>query len=462
MKKLIVIISIFLLGTNLVNSQTVFDTAYDKHELSVSLGGGLSTLLYSPFTGDSKLGFGGNFGVGYAYFLNPNWGVRTGLELGLYNSRFNADNIDYSYTAADFNNTSFLFESKVSGYEEKNRAMMLQIPVMAQYQTGVFYGAAGLKIGIPLGGKFDAKGNFVNSGLYDYENYPYVDDPALGFRTYNGYSTNGDFSFKAAFLAAAEAGVKMKVSGTMTLYIGAYVDYGLNNIHKKSNKHFVHYNSEFGTDKKHFDVNSVAHANFGNSAFLDVIHPLSAGIRLRLAFGRNRVEVLPPRQVDAPRPAVVEEPAPAPAPTPPAQPTPTPTPPAQPPAQQPTAQPQTNQMTQAQRDALQSAVSGYELNESIIDARQAAEFLEKVQLLRQYPETRIHIQGHTCDTGNDEVNQRVGMARAERARDYLIANGIAANRILSLTSILDRQPVVPNTSEANRKLNRRVQLVIEE
>ena len=81
-------------------------------------------------------------------------------------------------------------------------------------------------------------------------------------------------------------------------------------------------------------------------------------------------------------------------------------------------------------------------------------------LLQDYPDLRIRITGHTCDNGTHESNVRFGMQRAEGAKNYLVGTkNIDASRI-EITTKAEEEPVVPNTSEANRRKNRRVEIEI--
>ena len=482
----LVIFSTFIVISSVVFSQQVYRTGFDKHELSVALGGGLSGLNYNPVVGDQRNGFGGNLGFGYHYFISPYWSLRSGIDFALYNSKFEMKNVDeQSYIDTDYDGANFIFHSSVSKFSEKQRAFMLQIPVMAQYQTGgLFYAAAGFKVGLPLGSSFKSSGTYHNSGYYERENFQYDDDPWMGFTNFNR-SSDGSLKLKVAFMASAEAGVRLRLKNMSSLYIGAYIDYGLNNINKASAPlpHFVDYQP----DARNFSVNSVVQSQYAPEngvarSFTDKLAPLAVGINCRLSIGAitfkdvfkksNRQTTSAPRETarqqepqqpqQRPEPAPpTEQPAPAP------QPTPTPPPPA---AEEVIDASQVAAEAEAQRQAaalidarsiIERPTDGYEINDAILDARQLQEMDEKIALLHQYSNFRIYINGHTCDIGTYEVNQRVGMERAQRARDYLIANGIAANRILTLSSKRDTEPLVPNIDEENRRINRRVQLLVE-
>jgi peptidoglycan-associated lipoprotein len=86
--------------------------------------------------------------------------------------------------------------------------------------------------------------------------------------------------------------------------------------------------------------------------------------------------------------------------------------------------------------------------------------LNKVaEWLKKNPDTKIQVQGYTCDIGTDEYNMALGEERAESAEKYLERMGVDSNR-LSRISYGKERPRVPNTDEANRSLNRRDEFVM--
>lgn len=72
---------------------------------------------------------------------------------------------------------------------------------------------------------------------------------------------------------------------------------------------------------------------------------------------------------------------------------------------------------------------------------------------------KVGVYGHTDDTGNPASNQALSEARAGAVRDYLVQHGLPAARVES-RGYGQTQPLVPNTSAANRAQNRRVQIVL--
>lgn len=89
-----------------------------------------------------------------------------------------------------------------------------------------------------------------------------------------------------------------------------------------------------------------------------------------------------------------------------------------------------------------------------------AELNEAVALLNLHPEiARIEVAGHTCDIGSASYNQGLSERRAQSVRDFLVENGIDADR-LRVRGYGEDNPKVPNTSDSNRQQNRRVELVV--
>ena len=81
------------------------------------------------------------------------------------------------------------------------------------------------------------------------------------------------------------------------------------------------------------------------------------------------------------------------------------------------------------------------------------------QALKENPNEKILIIGHTCDLGSLETNKRVGQRRADVLKTELVKRGANANQIFT-ESRWYKEPLVPNTSEQNRIKNRRAEFKI--
>lgn len=80
--------------------------------------------------------------------------------------------------------------------------------------------------------------------------------------------------------------------------------------------------------------------------------------------------------------------------------------------------------------------------------------------IKEHPElARVEIQGHTDNTGAPAYNKRLSQERAEAVRTALISLGVEGSRLTAVGYGPDK-PLVPNSSEANKAKNRRVQMLI--
>ncbi len=71
----------------------------------------------------------------------------------------------------------------------------------------------------------------------------------------------------------------------------------------------------------------------------------------------------------------------------------------------------------------------------------------------------LEIQGHTDSAGPEAYNDQLGAARAEAVRRSLSRQGIALNRMATI-SYGEEAPVAPNTTAEGRAQNRRVAIVV--
>lgn len=81
--------------------------------------------------------------------------------------------------------------------------------------------------------------------------------------------------------------------------------------------------------------------------------------------------------------------------------------------------------------------------------------------LVENPATTINIVGHTDNTGSDAVNNPLSTERAARTRDYLTTRGVSPGRF-TIEGRGSHEPLVANTSDANRARNRRVEIYVAE
>jgi len=89
-----------------------------------------------------------------------------------------------------------------------------------------------------------------------------------------------------------------------------------------------------------------------------------------------------------------------------------------------------------------------------------AEILKKnAEVLKQYPEVKIIIEGHCCPIGTNEYNLGLGQRRANAAKEYLVKLGISPDRIETI-SYGEERPVTTDPKEYWK--NRRCEFKVKE
>ena len=82
---------------------------------------------------------------------------------------------------------------------------------------------------------------------------------------------------------------------------------------------------------------------------------------------------------------------------------------------------------------------------------------EVAESLKDWPEIRVQIQGHTDSTGSSAHNQDLSNRRAGSVRAYLVSKGVDSSR-LEFKGYGEDSPIADNTTNGGRQSNRRVEL----
>jgi outer membrane protein OmpA-like peptidoglycan-associated protein len=83
-----------------------------------------------------------------------------------------------------------------------------------------------------------------------------------------------------------------------------------------------------------------------------------------------------------------------------------------------------------------------------------------VQIMAQYPTTKLLITGHTDNTGTRKINEPLSLSRAKKIQAYIVKKGLAVDRT-SILGMADTQPIASNDTNEGRAQNRRVDLTIQ-
>ena len=112
---------------------------------------------------------------------------------------------------------------------------------------------------------------------------------------------------------------------------------------------------------------------------------------------------------------------------------------------------------QRTQDVLTATFKGdifFDLNSSTLKPGAYSEIDRVSNVLNNYPQTTIRVEGHTDSTGPEDYNQRLSEKRAEAVKSALIQRGVDPRRIQAV-GYGESQPI-----SSNNAMNRRVGIVI--
>jgi peptidoglycan-associated lipoprotein len=457
-------------------------------EASLHVGGGLSTPTYRLSLGSRSYGLGGDVGLGYTIFLNRHVGVGAGVGVALFNAEATLNGAR-SVTPDLVNRGGVRYELRTTyrDYRERQRAFFVRIPLTVHYRTAwrrPLYAQAGVSMYLPLSARYShGPAAIFNEAYYpDYGN-------SLTFPAYLGYgeislpSASEQLALKAVFSASAEVGLRWQLKGAAwAIYTNLYADCGLNNAAGDVPVEDVLRRSEASSSE--FIMGSVLTSRYSEGAkpFTDRVSLLSAGVRVRLAFGgspqKSRLDLSPEAQAlqlsadscqrrllleelrrlaaarrsasllawrtrlaqEATRQRELRRP--------------------DEPALRQLEEERRERLYMADVEELQLAVDSFDIDSVALLPAAKVALAAKAELLKRYPDLQVLAEGHTCSFGDSAFNVYIGLRRAEAVKAYLVERGVAAERIRT-ASRGSAQPVAPNLGEANRRKNRRVEICVE-
>ncbi len=430
-------------------------TMYDFY-LDVTAGGGLHTIQYSPEGGDHTPGFGSELKLAYRRPINERWCVSGGLGFSWYNGRSFYEDLRLSRAAVDAQNGEpYEYRVIFTNWKEKQHIANLEIPLMASYHYPInpkwsHSAAAGLKLFFPISNNFkitdgtlQTKGYFEHLTNIEYENLPQ-----------HGFFTKDDCEGKATLrkvgaAAAVDLGAYRSFKHSdMSLYMGLYFGYGFTNLAKEHSTLFD------GTDY----VGVVSSDRIGKA------HLISAGIKAGISFGFPRIYPLPDMQHElamedenfafilageiekfedsevedvlriARELAAAEEARKA---------------------------RELAEVKEVVKWLNKNVKVEFKLGEAVVQMNDEIQSYinDLTHYIKTTPGRNVIIWGHTCNLGTEAKNIELGMQRSEAMRKLLIQAGCPINRVMA-RSKGSSEPLVPNTCEANRRQNRRIEIVV--
>ena len=102
----------------------------------------------------------------------------------------------------------------------------------------------------------------------------------------------------------------------------------------------------------------------------------------------------------------------------------------------------------------------FQFGKSDLNTVAADPYLDKIAaLIKGKSNKPVAVEGHTDNVGTLPANQQLSEARAKIVRDALQSRGVPAER-LKAEGFAYQRPVVSNSNEEGRALNRRVEIII--
>jgi len=100
-----------------------------------------------------------------------------------------------------------------------------------------------------------------------------------------------------------------------------------------------------------------------------------------------------------------------------------------------------------------SPMVNFAFNSAELDAGARDILREQANWIRQFPEVRFRVYGHTDLVGSDAYNRALGLRRAQAVVAYLTSQGISRSRLEAVTSFGKTQPLI--VTEGRERRNRR-------
>lgn len=110
---------------------------------------------------------------------------------------------------------------------------------------------------------------------------------------------------------------------------------------------------------------------------------------------------------------------------------------------------------------ISTRIIQFEVDAKAPDApTQVKEFIEELKVQFEDQPLNIKIVGRTCDLGPKAYNHQLATQRAYEVMEMMMNKGLNID-YLEVESLGEEQPLVPNTSEQNRKKNRSVAIHVQ-
>ncbi len=109
-------------------------------------------------------------------------------------------------------------------------------------------------------------------------------------------------------------------------------------------------------------------------------------------------------------------------------------------------------------DTLRTQTIHFDFNKATIKPESYEFLLYMATWIKNHPNQKYEIDGFTDEVGTEAFNIELSKSRAKAVKDYLVSFDVPESQLVT-NGYGTTRPVAPNTSEENRKLNRRVEFI---
>ena len=95
----------------------------------------------------------------------------------------------------------------------------------------------------------------------------------------------------------------------------------------------------------------------------------------------------------------------------------------------------------------------FAFNSAVLDAGARDTLAEQARWIRQFPEVRFRVYGHTDAVGGSGFNKQLGQQRANAVVHFLSTQGISRSRLEAVASFGETQPII--VTDGRERRNRR-------
>lgn len=95
----------------------------------------------------------------------------------------------------------------------------------------------------------------------------------------------------------------------------------------------------------------------------------------------------------------------------------------------------------------------FAFNSARLDEQAKSILMHQANWIRQFPEIRFRVYGHTDLVGSDAYNKRLGLRRAQAVVAFLVSQGVSRSRLEAMVSHGETQPIV--ITQDRERQNRR-------